>query len=270
MSEDEFNAAISKLAAMSFGAYERVRAGEAKRLRIRVFALDTLVARKRPANEAVPGQGRPLDFPPPEPWLDPVNGAMLLDKIEAIIRRFIICSKHAATAMTLWIVATWFEEVAQVAPILNFKSPLHRCGKSTCLAIVGRLVKRRLLSSNTTPAALFRAIEKFQPTLVIDEADSFFGQNEELRGIINSGHTRETAFTLRTVGDELEPKTFSTWGFKAIAGIGRLAVTIEDRSITIELKRKTRAEKVDRLRHTNPQEFEYLSRQLARSCRTDV
>lgn len=100
MSEDEFNAAISKLAAMSFGAYERVRSGEAKRLRISVFALDTLVARKRPADEAVPGQGRPLDFPPPEPWLDPVNGAVLLDKIEAIIRRFIICSKHAATAMT--------------------------------------------------------------------------------------------------------------------------------------------------------------------------
>jgi hypothetical protein len=70
MSEDEFHAAISTLAAMPFGAYQRVRAGEAKRLRITVRALDTLVARKRPADEAVPGQGRPLDFPPPEPWLD--------------------------------------------------------------------------------------------------------------------------------------------------------------------------------------------------------
>jgi hypothetical protein len=256
--EDE----VRRLAELSTLRYAIERGATAKRLKIPVGVLDKLVNHERKGSEPQ-GQGRPLDFPPPEPWLDPVNGAVLLDKIEAIIRRFIICSKHAATAMTLWVVATWFEEVAQVAPILNFKSPVHRCGKSTCLAIVGRLVKRRLLSSNTTPAALFRAIEKFQPTLVIDEADSFFGQNEELRGIINSGHTRESAFTLRTVGDELEPKTFSTWGFKAIAGIGRLAVTIEDRSITIELTRKTRAEKVDRLRHTNPQEFEDLSRQIA-------
>jgi hypothetical protein len=73
------------------------------------------------------------------------------------------------------------------------------------LALVGRLSKRLLLTSNTTPAALFRAIEKFRPTLVIDEADSFFGENEELRGLINSGPTRETAYTLRVVGEDHEP-----------------------------------------------------------------
>jgi hypothetical protein len=39
-----------------------------------------------------------------------------------------------------------------------------------------------------TAAATFRAIETLQPTLLIDEADTFFGENVELRGILNSGH----------------------------------------------------------------------------------
>jgi putative DNA primase/helicase len=175
-------------------------------------------------------------FDEPEPWPNPVDGAELLDEIDKLIRRFIVCSGHAAAAMALWIALTWFEEAAQIAPILSFRSPVMRCGKSTCLAVIGRLVKRRLLTSNTTTAALFRAIEKFQPTLIVDEADTFFAQNEELRGIINSGHTRDAAYTLRIVGEDLEPRTFSKWSFKAVAGIGNLASTIVDRSITIDLQ----------------------------------
>jgi putative DNA primase/helicase len=95
-----------------------------------------------------------------------------------------------------------------------------------------------------------------------DEADSFFAQDEMLRGLINSGHTRETAFTLRTVGEDLEPKAFSTWGFKAIAGIGNLAVTIADRAVTIDLQRKFPSDKISRLRHADPREFSNLSRKL--------
>jgi hypothetical protein len=203
-------------------------------------------------------------FDEPELWPCSVDGAALFDELERLIRDFVVCDEPAAIAVALWTTLTWFEEAAQVAPILSFRSPVMRCGKSTCLAVIGRIVKRRLLTSNTTTAALFRAIEKFQPTLIVDEADTFFAQNEELRGIINSGHTRDAAYTLRTVGEDLEPRTFSTWSFKAVAGIGKLAATLEDRSITIELQRKSKDEKVERLRHTNLQKFETLVRKLAR------
>ena len=166
--------------------------------------------------------------------------------------------------MCLWIASTWFVGIARVAPLLNVKSPQLRCGKSTLLALIGRLVPHPLLASNVTPAALFRTFEKCCPTLIIDEVDSFFSENGELRGIINSGHSRDTAFVVRTVGDDHEPRRFSTWGFKAIAGIGSRAATIEDRSITIELARKLPNEKVDRLRYSDPAEFEATARQLAR------
>jgi putative DNA primase/helicase len=120
------------------------------------------------------------------------------------------------------------------------------------------------MASSISPAALFRTVEKFRPTLIIDEADALLGENEELRGIINSGHTRQTAYVIRTVGEDHEPKQFSTWGFKAIAGIGKRTATIEDRSIPIALKRKLPGEKVERLRHAARGAFEALVRKIAR------
>jgi putative DNA primase/helicase len=100
--------------------------------------------------------------------------------------------------------------------------------------------------------------------LLIDEADASLRGNEELRGIINSGHTRESAYVLRTVGDEHQPTRFNTFCPKAIAGIGRQAATIEDRSIIIQLQRKTPDEKIVRLRHIEPEIFNDLRARLAR------
>jgi hypothetical protein len=45
----------------------------------------------------------------------------------------------------------------------------------------------------------------------------FVKDNDELRGVLNSGHTRATAFVISVQGEEHEPVKFSTWGPKAIA-----------------------------------------------------
>ncbi|MGE4403834.1 MAG: hypothetical protein AB7F61_19520 [Desulfobulbus sp.] len=79
--------------------------------------------------------------------------------------------------------------------------------------------------------------------------------NEELRGIINSGHTRESAYVIRTVGDSFTPAKFNTWGAKALAGIGHVADTIMDRAVILELRRKLPNEEVDRLRYAEPNLF---------------
>jgi hypothetical protein len=41
-------------------------------------------------------------------------------------------------------------------------------------------------------------------------ADTFLQSNDEMRGVINSGHTRDLAFVIRTVGDDHEPRRFRT------------------------------------------------------------
>jgi len=102
------------------------------------------------------------------------------------------------------------------------------------------------LASNITGSALFRYVEQVRPTLLIDEADSFVKDNEELRGVLNSGHTKTAAYVIRNVevNGEHKPRRFSTWAPKAIATIRGLADTLEDRAIMVRLQRKPPGAKV--------------------------
>jgi putative DNA primase/helicase len=189
-------------------------------------------------------------FSDPEPWPSVVDGAGLLSDIVNLIRRYVVVSHDAAHATALWIMHAWTLEAFDISPLLVITSATKRCGKTTLLEAIGMLAPRPLPASNLTTATLFRAVEKFKPVMLIDEADSFMGEKEELRGVINSGHRRSSAFVIRTVpvGDEHEPKVFSTWGAKAIASIGKLAGTIEDRSIIIQMRRRAPGERVEKFR----------------------
>ena len=99
---------------------------------------------------------------------------------------------------------------------------------------------------------------------MIDEADSVFEKNDDLRTLINSGHTRDSAFVLRANRESGDVERFSTWGAKAIALIGKLPGTLADRSLTVAMKRKTKGEKIDSLRKTPTGDFEKLRGRLLR------
>jgi putative DNA primase/helicase len=253
------DACIARLSRMSAVEYERSRAVEAKRLGMRTGVLDKIVQRERQGNTQ---EG--IGFDDVEPWPEPVAGDVLLNDIANTITRFIVCKPETAHAAALWVSMTWFIDVVQVAPLAVISAPEKRCGKSQLLTLLGKLSCRSVVASNITPAALFRVIDAWKPALMIDEADAFMRENEELRGIINSGHTRDSAYVVRVVGDEHTPKQFSTWGCKAIAGIGHLADTLMDRAVVLELRRKLPHENVERLRHAEPDLFDHLASRLCR------
>ena len=104
-----------------------------------------------------------------------------------------------------------------------------------------------LSTANITMPALFRTIELARPTLLIDEADAFLKDNDDIRGMLNAGHGRSLR-VIRTVGEKFEPRSFSVFTPTAIAGIGSLPETLEDRSITIALRRRKKDEPITRLR----------------------
>ena len=253
---------VSRLAALHPLEYEKVREAEAQRLGVRVGALDkeVSIARKSKQDDG----GKLAMFPTVEPWPESVNADQLLTEIYSTVRRFIICEKETAITVTLWCAFTWLVDSVEIAPIAVITAPEKRCGKSQLLNLIGKMAHRPLVASNIGAAAVFRVIEAHCPTLLIDEADSFFKDNEELRGVINSGHTRQSAYVIRCVGDDHEPRQFSTWGAKAISGIGHLAETLMDRSLVLELRRKLPTETIQRLRHAEPGLFERLASKLAR------
>jgi len=198
------------------------------------------------------------------PWPEPVDGRAVLAEIETIIERHVRVAPEQRVAVALWIVLTYCFDAFHVLPLLAITSPEKRCGKTTLLSLLSRLVNRPLPASNVTPAATFRVIEELRPTLLIDEGDSFLRENDELSGILNSGHARDTAFVVRVNPQTYRLERFSTWAPKAIALIGELPPTLSDRAILIRLTRKLPQEKVERLPLVTPAEWRALQCKLRR------
>ncbi|GEN22181.1 hypothetical protein HCU01_01300 [Halomonas cupida] len=204
-------------------------------------------------------------FPVIEPWPEPVEGAALVRELSDTLRRYVVCEPYVADAAALWIVFTWFIDQVYVAPIANITAPLPNCGKSILLDFMGEFSFHPLKCDGISPAALFRSMDMWGPTLLIDETDAFLKENEEARGVLNSGHKRN-GFIIRVEGEgaDRKPVRFSTWGAKALCGIGAIADTLASRSIRLELRRKLPTEKIENLRHMPSELRDRLLRQLAR------
>mgnify|MGYP000857343354 CR=1 FL=1 len=265
---------LARLAKMTPLQYDRCREEYASILGVRAATLDKEVIALRKDGKA----SNEL-FVDDDPWPEPMNPAELLHEIDRTIRRFIVCQPEARHAAVLWVAYTWFVDVVQVAPIALITAPERACGKTQMLSLMARLSYRPLPASSISPAALFRAIEAYSPTLFLDEVDNMLKDNEELVGLLNSGHTRDSAFTIRLVGDSHSVTRFSTWGAKALSGIsqnhgsGKLHETLLSRSIPIEMRRKLPHESVDRIRNAEPGLFDDLRAKLARfadDCRDRV
>lgn len=251
---------VSYLATLSLMEYDRLRETVAADRGVQKPTLDKLVKEAR--------KGQEQDDCLEEEWyVSPypasVNGEALFDEMLGLSERFVICDKPTRVATVVWAALTWLTDHVDCLPIANITAPEKNCGKSTLLEFIGNLACRPMTTSNITPSALFRSIEQWRPTLLIDEADSFADDNEALRGIINAGHTRTSAYVIRTVGDDHTPKRFKVWSAKALAGIGNRASTIESRSVNLQLRRKRPDEQVERMRN-GKHEFEVIRQKLAR------
>jgi len=96
------------------------------------------------------------------------------------------------------------------------------------------MVPRPLRTENISAPVLFRLVDKHQPTLLLDEVDTYLPQAEELRGLLNAGHKRG-ACAYRCEGDGKGVRSFKAFAPAALAGIGALPATLRDRSVLIPL-----------------------------------
>jgi hypothetical protein len=232
-----------------------------------------------------------------EPWPESVELAALLEELSGMVRRFVRLEQYAADMLALWIVHTYGYDLRETTAYLGVESPEKRCGKSTLLTLLSRLVNRPVVASNISAPAFFRVIEQTRPTLIIDEADTFLQKNHELRGILNSGYSESTGYVVRvanekrqqpgsnpaeqdgeqpeaTAGGEMELREtdaidgglrhYSCYCPKALAAIGRLPETLADRCIVIRMERKRPEEICERLKKLTREQALVLRRKCAR------
>lgn len=207
-------------------------------------------------------------FEDPTPWPEPVEAAALLDEIVAVFLRFVVIELVYARAAALWVIHTYLLDVAHFSPLAVINAPERACGKTQFQSVIGKLVRRPLAAANASGPALYRAIESMSPTLLLDEADTFVRDRPELQGILNAGFERG-GFVLRVEasGDVFEPKRFSVFCPKSVAGIAlerHLPESTMSRAIVFSMRRKRRDEQVERLRTAPEGIFADIRSRIAR------
>lgn len=192
-----------------------------------------------------------------------VNPDMLMQKAIDLVKTYVVISDHSALAVSLWCFLTWCYKEFDRCPLLLINAPEKACGKTQLLKIVGKMTFRPLETANVTMAALFRVVDEYGPTMLIDEADTFMNGRGEMAGIINSGYESD-GYVLRSDTDtkgNISPCSYKVYGPKVLAGIGlerHLPDATMSRGIQVPMKRKTKADTVQRLRSADPQHFAFV------------
>jgi Protein of unknown function (DUF3631) len=258
---------IERLAALDLIDYEVARAEAAERLSVRASALDRAVVKKRKelglGDEIDDGQGRAVKIIDPLSWPESVDGDMIASICAAALKTYAVLPDAAADVITLWVLHSWLVPQLIISPRLAITSPTKGCGKTTVLRLLGQLARRPKRAGSISPSALFRVVEKFQPTLILDETEKYIEHGSDLHALINEGHCKGGT-VLRVLGEKNDLREFRVFAAIAFARNGRLPDDLEQRSIVIEMQRRRPDESLAELREDRCQSLQDITRMCSR------
>lgn len=196
----------------------------------------------------------------PSPWVlpPPPQKYGSLDQLWKKIRKFVwdhldLEREIHYDIFVAWILVSWLPERWDSAPYLHFHGPSNS-GKTRALDILNLLAYRPLLSPSVSPASIYRAIDAYHPTFLLDEFELYEKQREtktEVIGVLNAGYRRgQVVLRVDKVRDGaplLRP--FNVFGPKAVGSIMSLPVALNGRCIRFSMSRAVR--KVKRLMDKN-------------------
>ena len=179
--------------------------------------------------------------------------AKLLDEVAAFLRRYVVLTDHQQRTLALWVAHTYAIDAAYCTPYILIQSAEKRSGKTLLLEVLCLLAARAWFTGRVTAAVLVRKISRLGPTLLLDETDATFNGNKEfsetLRGVLNSGYRRGGVYSICVkVDGEWVDQDFPVFCAKALSGIGILPDHVQDRGITIEMRRKLKTEETEKFR----------------------
>ena len=179
------------------------------------------------------------------------QGTELVAEVEAFITRYVVLPDAASLPLTLWTVATHAFDTFDCFPYLALLSPVKRSWKTRCLEVLELLCRSPRRITAPTEAALFRMIQKWKPTLLLDEMETLTQKKSEraqwINGLLNAG-LRKGATVPRCDGHSHALVEFSVFCPKALAAIRRLPDTVLDRSVVVYMQRRKPNEPVSRFR----------------------
>ena len=233
-------ALLARLRVDDAASWQRARA-MLKSEGVTIGDLDRMTA---PARDDDGKQGRPVEWNDPEPWLEPVDGAAVLDDLKRRIEHYADLPAGGAVAVATWALYSWAFENFSVSPNLMITAPERESGKTGVTELLSWMVRRPKPVSDASAAAIIRGIERDRPALLFDEAQTFLRRKSDdpIRGVLLVSFTRRFANVERVEGDAHEVRGFSTFAPKAMNGrnLARVDDMLTSRSIVVPMTRATR------------------------------
>jgi putative DNA primase/helicase len=204
-----------------------------------------------------------------EPWHEPVDIAAILSELSDKITRYVVMTKpYQMTAAVLWTAHCWLYDhrVPIHSPMLAATSAEANSGKTTLVVVAGHATPRFKLNIETTGPTLYRYVDQFKPTMVLDEADDIFKRRSDLKHIINAGWTRGAKIPRQEkINGVWQTVWFDPFTPKAISLLGNnLPPATRTRCIEIRMVPKTPDEKAEEFTEDDDAEFAVLRRKFAR------
>src|SRR5215831_7842769 len=142
-----------------------------------------------------------------------------------------------AVLVAVWAVSTYFYQLFLAFPRLNLCGE-REAGKSKLMTILKGLAFNALLMLTPTPAVLYRLIQEFRPTVLLDEVEGLNKDDaRDIISIINSGY-KWGGTVPRCEGERRKQvELFQVYSPLALAAIKNINATTEDRCIPLTLQR---------------------------------
>jgi hypothetical protein len=156
--------------------------------------------------------------------------AELVFKIRDFVRKFMDIESDFEEIACYYALFTWIYDAFDEVPYVRFRGG-YGVGKTRALLTIGSICYKPIFASAaSTVSPLFRLLDSFRGTLVIDEGDfRYSDEKSEIVKILNNGNARGFPVLRTEVSrqKEFDPRAYHVFGPKVIATRG----FFEDRAL---------------------------------------
>lgn len=166
--------------------------------------------------------------------------AALIARIRDFIRRYVDVSEDFEVVVTYYVLFTWIYDAFHEVPYVRVRGG-YGSGKTRFLLTVGSLCRLPIFASAaSTVSPVFRLLDSFRGTLVLDEGDfRLSDEKAEIVKLLNSGNAKGFVVLRTEVSSkrEFDPRAYHVFGPKLIATRGFFQDrALESRCVTEDMR----------------------------------
>jgi hypothetical protein len=167
----------------------------------------------------------------------------LYDGLKNCMKKHVVLTRDELYDIaTCWILTSWKAEYIPSCAYILLRGE-HESGKSRFLEMLARLAYRGIITVSVSPPLLFRQIDNFGCTCLIDQAedqlDRKYEEGAQKYAIVASGYKKD-AFVGRIGKDNVDKiQYFDTFSLKALASTKSFDMALDSRCIIIDMEEAT-------------------------------